>query len=121
MVVFVSEHAHYSVARAVSLLGLGGANAIRVPSDERHAMDPAELERLLDDERRPVVAVVATSGSTAVGAFDDLARSAGSAPSAASGCTWTARTAPRRCSRTRTGTGWPASSRSARWPGIRTR
>ena len=56
----------------MSLLGLGGANAIRVPSDERHAMDPAALERLLDDERRPVVAVVATSGSTAVGAFDDL-------------------------------------------------
>src|SRR5262249_50237676 len=71
-VVFVSEHAHYSVARTVSLLGLGAANAIRVPSDERFAMDPAALERLLEDERRPVMAVVATSGSTAVGAFDDL-------------------------------------------------
>jgi L-2,4-diaminobutyrate decarboxylase len=71
-VVMVSEHAHYSVARAVSLLGLGAANAIRVPSDERFAMDPAALERLLDAETRTVVAVVATSGSTAVGAFDDL-------------------------------------------------
>lgn len=71
-VVFCPEHAHYSVARAVAQLGLGAANIVRIPSDERRATDPAALERLLRDERRTVVAVVATSGSTAVGAFDDL-------------------------------------------------
>jgi L-2,4-diaminobutyrate decarboxylase len=71
-VVFCSEHAHYSVARAVAQLGIGANNVVRVPSDERRAIDPAALERLLKDETRTVVAVVATAGSTAVGAFDDL-------------------------------------------------
>ena len=71
-VVFCSEHAHYSVARAVAQLGIGARNVVRVPSDARRAMDPDALEALLAAERRTVVAVVATSGSTAVGAFDDL-------------------------------------------------
>ena len=43
-----------------------------VPSDRRRAIAPEALERLLATERRRVVAVVATAGSTAVGAFDDL-------------------------------------------------
>jgi L-2,4-diaminobutyrate decarboxylase len=71
-VVFCSEHAHYSVARAVAQLGIGANNVVRVPSDERRAIDPEALERLLAAETRTVVAVVATAGSTAVGAFDDL-------------------------------------------------
>ena len=51
-VVFCSEHAHYSVARAVAQLGIGANNVVRVPSDERRAIDPEALERLLADERR---------------------------------------------------------------------
>ena len=71
-VVLCSEHAHYSVSRAVAQLGIGANNVVRVPSDERRAIDPAALERLLAAETRTAVAVVATAGSTAVGAFDDL-------------------------------------------------
>ena len=71
-VVLCGQHAHYSVARAVSQLGLGSAACVASPADERHATDPRALAMALAAERRPVMAVVATAGSTAVGAFDDL-------------------------------------------------
>jgi L-2,4-diaminobutyrate decarboxylase len=73
-VVVCGEHAHYGVARAVGELGLGADNAVVVPSREWR-MDAAALERTLDrlsGERRPVMAVVATAGTTATGSFDDL-------------------------------------------------
>jgi L-2,4-diaminobutyrate decarboxylase len=73
-VVLCGEHAHYAVKRAVGQLGLGMRQALAVPS-EGWRMSPAALERLLDrcaaDGRR-VMAVVATAGCTATGAFDDL-------------------------------------------------
>ncbi len=72
-VVLCGEHAHYSVARATAQLGLGAAACVRVPADARFALDPAALRSLLAREERPVLAVVATAGATAVGAFDDLA------------------------------------------------
>ncbi len=71
-VVYCSEHAHYSVERAVALLGLGRRAVVGVRSDAAFRLDPAALDAALAAERRTVVAVVATAGSTAVGAFDDL-------------------------------------------------
>ncbi len=71
-VVLCGQHAHYSVSRAVSQLGLGSAAGVAVAADARYAMDPQALAEALAAERRPVMAVVATAGSTAVGAFDDL-------------------------------------------------
>src|SRR5690606_13030309 len=74
-VVVCGEHAHYAVTRAVGQLGLGARQAVRVDSDELHRMNPAALERTLDelaDNGRRVMAVVATAGSTATGSFDDL-------------------------------------------------
>jgi L-2,4-diaminobutyrate decarboxylase len=74
-IVLCSEHAHYSVARAVAMLGLGADRCVRVAVDDRYRLDPAALARALDDAQaagRTVIAVVATAGSTAVGGFDDL-------------------------------------------------
>jgi L-2,4-diaminobutyrate decarboxylase len=73
-VVLAGEHAHYAVTRAVAELGLGTRRALAVPSRD-HRMDPAALEARLDELSRddvPVMAVVATAGSTATGSFDDL-------------------------------------------------
>ena len=73
-VVLAGEHAHYAVTRAVAELGLGMRRAVAVPSRD-HRMDPAALEARLDELARdgvPVMAVVATAGSTATGSFDDL-------------------------------------------------
>ncbi len=69
------EHAHYAVRRAAGAMGLGTKNCIAIASTPEFKMDPAalasELERL-HAEKREVLAVVATAGCTAVGAFDDL-------------------------------------------------
>jgi L-2,4-diaminobutyrate decarboxylase len=73
-VVVCGEHAHYGVARAVGELGIGTDHIVSVPSTD-FRMDltafERELARLADDDR-PVMAVVATAGSTATGAFDDV-------------------------------------------------
>ena len=68
------EHAHYAVTRAVAELGLGMRGAVAVPSRD-HRMDTRALAGRLAQlraEGAPVMAVVATAGSTATGSFDDL-------------------------------------------------
>ncbi|HEX7240373.1 MAG TPA: pyridoxal-dependent decarboxylase, partial [Longimicrobiaceae bacterium] len=72
--VLYGEHAHYAVSRAVGELGLGTRSAVAVPS-RGFRMDAGALRAALDrlaGEGRRVMAVVATAGSTATGAFDDL-------------------------------------------------
>jgi L-2,4-diaminobutyrate decarboxylase len=73
-VVLCGEHAHYAVTRAVAQLGLGLERAIAIPSRDWR-MDPDALAARLDTlagDGVPVMAVVATAGSTATGSFDDL-------------------------------------------------
>lgn len=73
-VVLAGEHAHYAVTRAVAQLGLGMRRAVAVPSRD-HRMDTRALAGRLAQLRAegvPVMAVVATAGSTATGSFDDL-------------------------------------------------
>lgn len=73
-VIVCGEHAHYAVSRAAGALGIGMRNVVVVPS-LGWRMDAEALESTLarlERERRMVIAVVATSGSTATGAFDDL-------------------------------------------------
>lgn len=73
-VILCGEHAHYAVTRAAAQLGLGLKRAI-VVRDLDFRMDVADLAAHLTRLRRegtPVMAVVATAGSTATGSFDDL-------------------------------------------------
>ncbi|HEY0970134.1 MAG TPA: pyridoxal-dependent decarboxylase [Gemmatimonadales bacterium] len=73
-VLVCGEHAHYAVSRAAGELGIGMRNAVVVPS-ERYRMSVDALERTLAELEaagRRVMAVVATAGHTATGAFDDL-------------------------------------------------
>lgn len=74
-VVVVHNDAHYCVARAAGVLGLGTAQIVRVGLDAERRMDPQQLADTLEElrkERREVLAVVACSCSTPVGAFDPL-------------------------------------------------
>lgn len=74
--VVYGENAHYAVTRAIGELGLGIAAAIPVPS-RNFRMDPDALAATLDRlqrQNRPIMAVVATAGSTPTGSFDDLER-----------------------------------------------
>jgi L-2,4-diaminobutyrate decarboxylase len=73
-VVLCGEHAHYAVTRAVAELGLGLKRAVMVRSSN-YRMDVRDLALKLEDHRQravPVMAVVATAGSTPTGSFDDL-------------------------------------------------
>ncbi|NUQ01228.1 MAG: pyridoxal-dependent decarboxylase [Armatimonadetes bacterium] len=75
LAVLVGAQAHYSVARALQILGLGRDGAVPVAVDDRFRLDPADLApalRRAEAAGRQVFAVVASSCSTATGAFDPL-------------------------------------------------
>ena len=74
--VYCSCDAHYSVARAIELLGIGGGSVRAIAVDERRRMQPAELAAAIDADLAAgivPVAVVATAGTTLTGAVDPLA------------------------------------------------
>ena len=62
-----SEEAHYTHARMAGLLGIP---AVKVAVDERGRMDPAALDEVL--ARGEVGTVVATAGTTGLGAIDPV-------------------------------------------------
>ena len=73
-IVLCGEHGHYAITRAVAQLGLGLKRAVPVRSSD-FRMDVADLKSKLAQAKSdgtPVMAVVATAGSTATGSFDDL-------------------------------------------------
>ncbi|WP_328796484.1 pyridoxal phosphate-dependent decarboxylase family protein [Halosaccharopolyspora lacisalsi] len=75
MRVFCSAEAHFSVARAAGVLGIGEDSVIGVPVDDRHRMDPAALESSIVEAREAgevPIAVVATAGTTDLGVIDPL-------------------------------------------------
>ena len=58
LVMFVSQHAHYSNKRTAMILGLGSENVISVPVQPDGKMDPVELHRgsnKCDGEREIVI------------------------------------------------------------------
>ena len=72
--VVYGEHAHYAVTRAIGQLGLGKRRGVPIASRD-YKMDVDLLLTALDrlrDEGKPIMAVVATAGTTATGSFDDL-------------------------------------------------
>ncbi|MGK5627743.1 pyridoxal phosphate-dependent decarboxylase family protein [Streptomyces sp. URMC 123] len=74
-VVFCSELAHFSVARACAVIGLGEDAVRPVPADADHRMRPDALEavlRALGPDEVPL-AVVATAGTTDFGSIDPIA------------------------------------------------
>jgi len=69
-VVITSADAHYSIARAAAIMGIHDVR--KVPTDAQHRMDVRALEEMLASLDGPPLAIVATAGSTATGAFDPL-------------------------------------------------
>ncbi len=73
-VLVCGEHAHYAITRAAGELGLGVRRVVVIPS-RAYRMDVDALRdrlRELREQQTSVMAVVATSGCTATGAFDNL-------------------------------------------------
>lgn len=76
LAVLAPASAHYSVARALGILGLGARALEPVAVDAAQRMIAADLPRALERARRAgrrPIAVVASAGSTATGAHDPLA------------------------------------------------
>ena len=74
-VLVVHSDAHYGIARAAGILGIGTDQIVRVPLDDRRRMDPHALDQILTNFRtigQPVVAVCACACATPIGAFDPL-------------------------------------------------
>ena len=72
---FVNEDAHYSMDRAVSILGIGTDHLIKVAADEHGRMAPEALERAVKDaQQRGCIPffVAATAGTTVRGAYDPI-------------------------------------------------
>jgi aromatic-L-amino-acid decarboxylase len=77
MAVYCSQEVHYSVTRAVELLGIGSDNLRAIEIDALRRMRPEELDRAIADDLAAgvtPVAVVATAGTTLTGAIDPLER-----------------------------------------------
>ena len=73
LAVLVSQDAHYSVSRTLSIMGLGEAGAIRVPLDAKHRMTAEAVRKAIAAANHPrILGIVAAAGSTATGAFDPL-------------------------------------------------
>lgn len=73
--VMVSEDVHYSVSRAVGILGIGAEQVIKLPVDAGRRIRADRIRPCLEEARArglKVFCLVATAGSTSVGAFDPL-------------------------------------------------
>ena len=66
-----SRATHFSIQRAVGLMGLGTDNVIAVATDDEHRMRVDLLEQVLEQEDC-VVCVIASAGTTTTGAVDPI-------------------------------------------------
>ena len=74
-VVLCSDDAHVSLDKAVRVMGLAADALQRLPCDDAGQLDPQALSdalNRLDQQGRPVIAVVGTAGTTIRGAVDPL-------------------------------------------------
>ncbi len=75
--VYVSEEAHFSIAKAAGLLGIGRRNVCPVPTNASLQMDTAALEARIDADLAAgalPICVVGSAGTVETGAIDDLQR-----------------------------------------------
>lgn len=78
--VYMSQEGHFSIEKATDLIGLGKANVVRVPVDRTGAIRVDALSEIMEKDARAglrPLCVVATAGTTASGAIDDLHAMAG--------------------------------------------
>ncbi len=75
-VVYSTSHAHHCLAKALRVVGLGETVSHEIPLDDRYRMRPDALAAAISEDRaagrRPWL-VVASAGTTDVGAIDPLA------------------------------------------------
>ena len=73
--IMVSEESHYSVSRAVQIMGWGEKGVIKVPTDKDHKLDVSKLEevyRNAEQQGFKVMVLVGNACSTSTGSYDPL-------------------------------------------------
>ena len=74
-VIYLTEHAHHSVEKAIRIAGLKECVARYVPMDQHYRMDSDALHDLIERDKRSGLRpwlVIASAGTTDVGAVDPL-------------------------------------------------
>ncbi|KAF4991662.1 hypothetical protein FGRMN_7674 [Fusarium graminum] len=74
-IAYLSDQTHYSVAKALRLLGFDNEQIRRLPADACFRLDPAILSRTIQNDRKAGLVpflVVGTCGTTNTGAIDPL-------------------------------------------------
>ena len=74
-VIYMTEHVHHSVDKAIRIAGLGECIIRQVPMDERFKMNADVLEKLIITDKRDGLhpwLVIASAGTTDVGAVDPM-------------------------------------------------
>ncbi|NHA04369.1 aminotransferase class I/II-fold pyridoxal phosphate-dependent enzyme [Mucilaginibacter sp. HC2] len=75
LAIMVSEEAHYSIERAVRIMGLPPENIIKIPVNNRFQMRADTLEHYYQEaaaKGKKVFCIVGCACSTSIGAYDDL-------------------------------------------------
>lgn len=70
-----SSASHFSVRKSARILGLGDRSVVELPADDSGRLEPARVDaamRSLADESLTPIALVATAGTTDLGAIDPL-------------------------------------------------
>lgn len=71
----VGDDAHYSFTRAAGILGIGEDQIVRLPLNQARQICVEKVQATLDEAKRKglcLFCLVASAGTTAVGAFDDI-------------------------------------------------
>lgn len=74
-VIYLSEHVHHSVDKAVRIAGLKECVKRYIPLDERYKLIPEKLEEAIEEDKKQGLIpwlVIASAGTTDVGAVDPL-------------------------------------------------
>ena len=74
-VVLVSERGHYSLSKAIDLLGIGRCNLIAIETDVHHRIRLDLLREKIQQlkaERKAILAIVGVAGSSETGSVDPL-------------------------------------------------
>lgn len=78
--VYCSTETHSSVEKAVKIAGLGKKNLVKIPVDEQLRMQPAALEKAIQEDLkngyRPIciVAAIGTTGTTAIDPLKEITK-----------------------------------------------
>jgi len=75
LVVMGSDVAHYSIARAISIMGMGKRNLVEVPTTDMEVLKPEHLEKVYKrtiESGKRVMSVIANACATSTGLYDPI-------------------------------------------------